>query len=509
MSSAGLSVELHEITKTFGPITALHSVSLQIPAGTLRAIVGENGAGKSTLVRILSGDHHPDSGRILIDGREAAFAHVDDSQAAGIGVVYQELSLFPKLSVAENIFAGFLPTRARGWLDRTTLHRRARELVKGFDVDIDVREPVGRLSVARRQLVEILKVVQRGCRLLIFDEPTSALSAAEIRALFRMIEQLRQTRVTVVYITHKLEEIFELADDVSVMRDGKLVATESAGKLTPQRVISMMVGRELGDMFPSRPEHSPASRPPVLEVRDLRRGVAPAGVSFAVQPGEILGLAGLLGAGRTETLRAIFGIDKPEAGEVRLDGHPLPLGNPAEAVKAGIGFVPEDRRSQGLFMRLSIQENIVAPHLKALFPRQIRRREIERQVATEMIAALSIRATGPEQIVGRLSGGNQQKVLVARWLARRPKLLLVDEPTRGIDVGAKAEMYAILRRAANDGIGIVIVSSEIVELIGLADRILAVKSGRIVGEFAPSASEEEIVGAAIGAEEKLAELEVG
>lgn len=506
MPSAGLSVGLHQVSKAFGPITALDAVSLEIPAGSVRAIVGENGAGKSTLVRILSGDYQPDSGRLILDGQQVSFSHVDDSQAAGIGVVYQELSLFPKLSVAENIFAGFLPSHAGGWLDRKTLRRRASELVKAFEVDIEVGEPVSSLSMARRQLVEILKVIQRGCRLLIFDEPTSALSSAEIRALFRLIGQLKEERVTVIYITHKLEEVFELTNDVSVMRDGKHVATLPIAEVTPQSLISMMVGRDLGDMFPARPAPGAAAQPPVLEVRDLRRPPAPAGVTFEVHPGEIVGLAGLMGAGRSETLRAIFGIDTPESGEVRVDGRAIPLGDPAQAVKAGIGFVPEDRRLQGLFMRHSIQENIVAPHLRTIFPRQLRRSEIERRVALEMISALSIRATGPEQIVGRLSGGNQQKVLVARWLARKPKVLLVDEPTRGIDVGAKAEMYAILRRAADEGIGVVIVSSELIELLGLADRILAIKAGRIVGEFEPSASEEEIVHAAIGTESKLADL---
>ena len=506
--AAGFSVELRGVSKTFGAIRAVDDVSMTIPAGTLRAIVGENGAGKSTLARILSGDHRPDRGDVVLDGETVSLAHVGDAQAAGIGVVYQELSLFPKLSVAENIFAGFLPTTAKGWLDRKALKREASALVSSFQVDLDPSQPVSRLSIAQRQLVEILKVVQRGCRLLIFDEPTSALSASEIRALFRIIDRLRQSRVTLIYISHKLEEVFELADGVSVMRDGRHVATEPISSLTPERVISLMVGRDLGDMFPSRPATPPAPAPPVLEVRGLRRGKAPAGVSFTVQRGEILGLAGLMGAGRSETLRAIFGVDKPDAGEILVDGRPIPLGNPSASTRAGIGLVPEDRRSQGLFMTLSIQENILAPHLKTLFPHRVRRRDIERRVATEMIEALSIRATGPDQIVGRLSGGNQQKVLVARWLARRPKVLLIDEPTRGVDVGAKAEMYVILRRAADEGIGIVIVSSELVELLGLADRILAINRGRIAGEFAPGASEEEIVAAAIGAEEQLAEMEV-
>jgi ribose transport system ATP-binding protein len=482
-------LQVHGIRKSFPGVQALDGVSMEVGRGEIVALAGENGAGKSTLMNILSGVLQPDEGEMRFEGRPIQPRNPREAQALGIGIVHQELSLMTNLTVAENIFCGREPLRAGGLVDWPRMWAAAATLLDGLDLRVDPRTRAGDLSVAQQQVVEIAKALSLDATLLILDEPTSALADHEVEVLFGLLRQLQQRGVGVIYITHKLKEIFQIADRAVVLKDGRYVGALAVKDATPEKIISMMVGRELSQMYPAK-----AARlgDVLLELRGFR------GVSFGLRRGEILGLAGLMGAGRTELARAIFGAD-PAAGEVLLEGRPLQLRSPADAIRAGIAYLPEDRRALGLFLGMSVTENIIAATLRKFSRRGFVDRRRTAAAGGRYVERLRIRTPSLGQRVMNLSGGNQQKVLLAKWLEAGPKVLIVNEPTRGIDVGAKAEIHALLRDLAGGGIGVVVISSELPELLGLCDRILAMHEGRVTGEFAgEQATEEAIMAKATG-----------
>jgi ribose transport system ATP-binding protein len=467
------------ISKRFPGVRALDDVSLAVGSGEVLAIIGENGAGKSTLLKILAGVQAPDDGEILVAGRPARFRGVEDALAAGIALIHQELNLADNLDLAGNIFLGREPRRL-GLLDFAAMRRQASEWLAMVGLDLDPATPLSRLPIGRQQLVEIAKALSTRARLLIMDEPTSSLSARETETLFRVVKDLRSRGVSVVWISHRLGEVKELADRVVVLRDGKNAGEIAArAEIEHERMIRMMVGRDI-DRLARRPSHPPGDV--VLAVRDLRTPAHPAhAVSFELRAGEIVGVAGLVGAGRTELLTTLFGITPAVAGSLALAGRAVTPRSPLEAVAAGLALVPEDRKQQGLVLEMAVRENI---SLVSLWP-ESRGGFIdfarERRLAAEMIPALAIKTPGDRQAVQFLSGGNQQKVVLAKWLAMKPKVLLLDEPTRGIDVGAKAEIYDLVHRLAGAGLAVLFVSSEMEEILSLADRALVMHEGRLAG----------------------------
>jgi ribose transport system ATP-binding protein len=487
------------ISKDFSGVRVLSAIDLGLRKGEIHALMGENGAGKSTLVKILSGVHVDYEGAIRVDGRPARFAGVRDAELAGIAMIHQELNLVPELSVAENIFLGREPLLGGLIVDGRRMMRAAHALLARLGIELDAEIRVGRLRVGEQQLVEIAKALSLDARILIMDEPTSALSAAECATLFKVVRQLAGAGVAIVYISHRIEEVVQLADRVTVLRDGRRVLTALRRETSPEAIIAAMVGREMTHAERTR---SAAEGPVVLEVEDLtldlptRRGWRRVlgGVSFALRQGEILGIGGLLGAGRTEILETIFGVDRGRrGGRIRLDGKPVAIGGPADACRLGIAFVSEDRKAQGLHLAASIQDNIVLPSLATLSPFGLRTFAREADLARDLVAKLSIRCTSIEQPTATLSGGNQQKVVIGKWLATRPRVLLLDEPTRGIDVGAKREIYELIFALAADGLGIVVVTSELPELLLLADRILVMCEGQATGLLPRRAATQEAV----------------
>jgi ABC-type sugar transport system ATPase subunit len=491
-------LEARHIDKRFPGVHALDDVSLSVAAGEVLALVGENGAGKSTLMKILAGAIQPDAGEIAIDGRPVAITSPRDAQDLGIGIIYQELSLVEALSVAENVFLGDLPQRAGlpGRVDWPRLRRRTTEILERVGVHVRPETPVGRLSVAQKQMVEIARALARNVRVLILDEPTSSLAAQETATLFDIIGRLRARGVGVIYISHRLEEIFAIAQRVTVLRDGRLVGTIPIAEATHERLVRMMVGRDLSHLFVQAREASNSVR---LEARGLRRAGVLHDVSFQVRPGEVVGLAGLVGSGRTELARGVFGADPLDAGEILLDGRAVTIRSPRDAVRLGIGLVPEDRKLQALILGMAVRENLTLPILDRLGSPVFPSRARERATVRRFIDGLRIRTPSMEQRVGALSGGNQQKVVIARWLATNPKVLILDEPTRGIDVGAKAEVHALIARLAEDGVAILMISSELPEILGMSHRVLVMREGRIVADLPRAeADEERIMAAATG-----------
>ena len=485
------------IRKHFGGVHALRGVDLEARPGEVLALVGENGAGKSTLMEILCGNLRADAGSIVYSGRPVQFAGAREAAFAGISIVHQELSLVPHLTVAENIFCAREPIfPILGFVDRRRLYREAAEILRRFDLDVPPNAPVSRLPVAVRQMIEIAKALSLDCRVLILDEPTSALTDHEIRYLFDIVGRLRERSVAVIYISHKLREVFAIADRIMVLRDGELVATRPRGEVTPEGVVRMMVGRELGTGYPDR---AGQKGPPALRVEGLTSEPRFRNVTFEVRAGEILGLAGLVGAGRTEVARAVFGVDRLGSGTIYLDGRPVAIRNPGHAIELGVGYVPEDRKEQGLFLGLTVRHNIGAASLRANSQAGFMSPAREQRMAEEYVRRLSIRTPSIDTTTSHLSGGNQQKVMLAKWLAIRPKVLLVDEPTRGVDVGAKAVVHAILRPLARAGVAVVMVSSELPEVLGASDRILVMHEGEITGELpAEEATEEKVMFLAAG-----------
>jgi ABC-type sugar transport system ATPase subunit len=483
-------VALADVSKAFGPVQALEGVRLELHLGEVHCLAGENGAGKSTLIKILTGAQRRDTGTYVVDGQEMGDPSPSQARAAGIGVVYQELSLLPDLSVAENLLMGRLP--ARNWITRPReLRRQAREMLTRVDLDeLDPDTQVSSLSLAVRQLVEIAKVLGQNPRVLIFDEPTTALSEQETAALLGRIKQLRDDGHAIMYVTHHLEEMFEIGDRVTVLRDGKFAASAPMREYDHDSLIAAMVGRKIESLYP-------ASNRTVGEPRLVVKGLRPAGVDgtidFTVRSGEILGIAGLLGSGRTELLRAIFGADPVDGGSIEVDGVRVAPGSPRRAVQAGLGLLTEDRKQLGLLLELAIRENASLAQLPQISPMFLVDRKEESRSVNQYLGGLRLRAGSWEQPVSSLSGGNQQKVLLARWLATHAKVLLFDEPTKGVDVGAKSEIYTVIGDLAAEGLAVIVVSSYLPEVLGLADRVLVMREGLVAGELIAADATEEAV----------------
>jgi len=488
-------VELHDITKSFGGVSALKGVSFEVRAGEVHALLGENGAGKSTLIRIIAGSHIPDRGEIRVGGELVRFSSPRDARRRGIATVYQELLLFPDLSVAENIFLGNAPRTRLGAIDWTAIRAKARALLDDLESpDLDVDAKVGGLSVANRQRVEIAKALSQNPRVLIMDEPTASLAQADVERLMAVVRRLRERGVAVIYVSHRLQEIFELADRVTVLRDGSYIGTRAIGEVTESTLVSMMVGRSIDQLFPK--SEAPRGRT-LLEVRNLAYRRAFREVSFSVRQGEILGFAGLVGSGRTEVALTLFGITPATSGEIRVDGEPVTISSPRRARDLGIAYIPEDRGQQGLIRSQTIRENLslaILDHLSRAYFVDLSK---EAAHAREAIEHFGIRARGPEMTVRQLSGGNQQKVVLAKWLGAEPRILVMDEPTRGIDVGAKAEIHALMSRLAGQGLAIVMISSELPEVLGMSDRVLVMSRGRVVATFDRAEATPDAVGAAM------------
>ena len=476
-------------SKSFGPVQALHGVSLDLYPGEAHALLGENGAGKSTLVKILAGVHRPDAGELRVAGEPQHFRSPGDAQRAGVAIIYQEPTLFPDLSVAENVLMGRQPLGRLGRIDARAQNTAVAGILRDLGVQLEPDRLVRGLSIADQQLVEIAKALSLSARLLVMDEPTAALTLLETERLFRVVRSLRERGAAVLFITHRLEEVFAECQRVTVLRDGGWVSSGSVAGYTPDSVVRQMVGRDLGDLYPGGQGMLGAV---MLEVRGLCSPGLFEDVNFQVRSGEIVALAGLVGAGRSEVARAIFGIDS-HSGEVKIGGHVIPPLSPQATMAAGLGLVPEDRRQQGLVMEMSIERNANLAILNVLRRGLLMNRQAERRSAGEWTSRLQLRARGLSDPVSSLSGGNQQKVVLAKWLATNPKVLIVDEPTRGIDVGAKAEVQRILSQLAASGLAVLMISSDLPEVLGMAGRILVMREGRLVGELSRREASEEAV----------------
>ncbi|MCH8203907.1 MAG: sugar ABC transporter ATP-binding protein [Candidatus Hydrogenedentes bacterium] len=486
-----LLLEMTGITKRFPGVRALDDVDFTLRAGEVHCLVGENGAGKSTLMKILAGGLHADSGDIRLGNETVHFRSPYHAQELGISMIYQEFNLCPYLSVAENIFLGRQPRIGRSpFIDWATLRRNAQELLARIGVDIDVTKGAGECSVAEQQMVEIAKALTFDARIMIMDEPSATLTKREIDALFVLIGELRHRGIGIIYISHRLEEIYRIGDRVTVMRDGKRVATEDVSAVGRDEIIRMMVGRELKDEYPKESFQQGEAR---LQVEGLSRGGAFYDVNLTLHTGEIVGLTGLVGSGRTEVARALFGADPFDRGEIRLDGHPVTLRSPRDAIRQGIGLLTEDRKNQGLVLGMKVRENMTLANLKALTGRWLIHRDDERRTAEGMVRDLEIRTPSVEQITGNLSGGNQQKVVLAKWLFTECSVLIFDEPTRGIDIGAKVGIYNLMNNLVRKGVCILMISSELPEVLGMCDRILVMHEGRIAGELSRAEATQEAI----------------
>jgi rhamnose transport system ATP-binding protein len=493
---APVVLSLEHVSKSFGAVRAVIDGSIELRAGEAHALLGENGAGKSTVVKILAGVHQPDSGTLLVNGQPTGLHGPAGAIAAGIAIIYQEPTLFPDLSVAENIFMGRQPLRRGRRIDGREMTTEADALFARLGVRIDPGRIARGLSIADQQLVEIAKALSLNARVIVMDEPTAALSAVEVARLFDVISALRADGAAVLFISHRLEEVFEICQRVTVMRDGRHVLTSPLAGMSTGDLVRAMVGRDMPERVAGERGAPGAVQ---LTVQRLTREGVFTDVSFEVRAGEIVALAGLVGAGRSEVARAIFGIDRYDAGAVKAGSRQLKKGSPTAAMTAGIGLVPEDRRQQGLVMEMSVQQNVALASLAALRKAGIIRASAERSFAADWAVRLSVKYGRLTDPVSMLSGGNQQKVVLAKWLGRRPSILIVDEPTRGIDVGTKADVHQLLDRLAGEGIAVLMISSELPEVLRLADRILVMREGRLVAEFAQAeASEESIMAAATG-----------
>ncbi len=496
------TIKLTKIDKVYPGVKSLDQVDFAAMPGEVHALLGENGAGKSTLTRIVGGAVAPTSGTIEFEGRPVVWHSPRHAHEAGIHVIHQELALFPELSVAENILIDSQPRGRLGLISRKERVRQAEEVLQGLGVDIPARALVGELTLADQQMVEIAKALVGKARLIVFDEPTAVISGREVDALFEKMRRLRDAGIAMVYISHRLEEIFEIADRVTVLKDGQVVGTSEVGAIDRNGLVRMMVGRQLADIFPPRPE-AEAAGPVVLSVEDLHAGPRVRGVSFQVRACEIVCLAGMVGSGRTEVAEAIFGSRPIASGRIRIKGEETQSISPRSAIDRGIGFLTENRQREGLFRQLSIASNIVAPSLGDVTRKGLIQPRAEQEIAEAQIKAFSIATPSAEVKVGALSGGNQQKVLFGRWSRIADCLLILDEPTRGIDVGAKVEIYRLTRALADKGIAVLMISSELPEVIGLADRIVVMAQGRVSGELrGAGATEEDVMALAVVSHER-------
>lgn len=492
-------LEMREIIKTYPGVVALTGVNFDVMPGEVHALVGENGAGKSTLMKILAGADTKDTGRILIDGQDV---HIDSPQEAmrlGVSIIYQEFNLVPYMNTAENIFLGREPASAvPGLIDFGKMYSDAQRIIDELGVKLDIRVPVNQLSIAQQQMVEIAKATSRKSRIIAMDEPSATLTDHELENLFSLVRRLKTEGVSIVYISHRLEEIFTIADRVTVLRDGAWVDTKAVSKTDREDIIRMMVGRELQDTIP---KVTAKQGDVALEVQGLTRAGVINNISFCVRRGEVLGIAGLVGAGRSEVARAIFGADQLDHGQILVDGDPAVIRSPQDAIRYGIGLVTEDRKSLGLILGMAVRENVSLANLGVLARLGFVSKRKEKQVADDYVRDLLIKTPSVEQAVQNLSGGNQQKVVLAKWLFTQSKILIFDEPTRGIDVGAKTEIYQLMNKLAADGAAIIMISSELPEVLGMSDRILVMHDGEIAGELTrDDATQEKIMHLATGGE---------
>lgn len=479
-SASTPALELHRVVKSFGPVVALRSGSLTMHRGSIHALIGENGAGKSTLVKIVAGLYRRDAGEFLLEGEPVDFTSTSQSKNAGIAVIYQEPTLFPDLSVTENIFMGRQPTDRLGRIDRKAMRVEAMEIFERLGVSLDPDRVVEGLSIADQQIIEIAKAISLDAQVMIMDEPTAALSGVEVQRLFAVARSLRDEGRALLFISHRFEEVFDLCDTVTVMRDGSYIDTTAIDETTVDELVSLMVGRDVTELFPKLAADVGEV---LLEVEGLTRKGVFRDISFALRAGEIVGLAGLVGAGRSEVARAIFGVDRYESGSVRLAGASLPPGNPRLSTARGIALVPEDRRKQGLVLEDTVARNLTLPIRSRLATWGLLGTKRENQAARTWASRLEVKTAALDAETGTLSGGNQQKVVLGKWLATSPRVLIVDEPTRGIDVGTKAEVHRLLSQLAQQGIAILMISSELPEVLGMSDRVLVMREGSLTGEF--------------------------
>lgn len=490
-------LEMRDITKRFPGVLALDKVHFDLRPGEVHCLLGENGAGKSTLVKILAGAQPMDSGEIRIAGEPVHILSPHHAQEIGVSMIYQEFNLSPYLSVAENIFLGREPRAGRSpFINWTKMYRDARAILSRIRVELDVRKPVNECSVAQQQMIEIAKALSFNAKIIVMDEPSATLTEHELDALFSLIRELRRGGIGLIYISHRLEEVFEIGDRCTVMRDGQYIATKAVCDVTREDIIRMMVGRELKDEFP---KEIFARGSEMLRVEGLTRTGAFEDVTFSLHQGEIVGLTGLVGAGRTEVVRAIFGADKFDGGQIVLRGKPVTVRSPQDAIRQGIGLLTEDRKNQGLVLGMSVRENTTLANLKSLVSGIFVNRKKERAVTEHYVAELQIKTPSIEQVVQNLSGGNQQKVVLAKWLFTESQVLIFDEPTRGIDVGAKVEIYRLMNALVQRGVGVLMISSELPEVLGMCDRILVMHEGRLAGELLRAdATQERIMRLATG-----------
>ena len=487
-------LELNNITKRFGGVEVLHGVSFTLRQGEVHALLGENGAGKSTLIKVITGVHQPDGGEIYLNGKRVHFNDTLESRQAGIAAIYQELSLCPDLNVAENIFLGRQPTAIGGRIDWRKLYSEADRLLTSLGVHLDLKTKARNLSIAQMQSVEIARAFSLNARILIMDEPTSSLTLNEVAELFGLVRRLRDEGAAIIFISHRLEELFEVADRVTVLRDGSYVDTRAVKDVSRDELIRLMVGRTISNLFPKQ-EVEPGEM--ALKVEHLSRTGTFEDISFELHRGEILGMAGLVGAGRTNVARALFGVEPPTSGTIQIDGRQVEITSPQQAINLGLAYVPEDRQLHGLIPAMDITSNISLPILKEYSRRGWLQDKAERTAAFSAARQMEVRANSIWQIARTLSGGNQQKVVLAKWLSTKPRILILDEPTRGIDVGTKAAVHALMSKLAAEGIAILMISSELPEVLGMSDRIIVMHEGQMTGHFTRAeATQEKIILAA-------------
>ena len=490
-------LEMKNIIKSYPGVQALKGVNLTVSAGEVHALVGENGAGKSTLMKILAGAEGMDSGQILWNGEEIHLAGPLEAQKLGISMIYQEFNLVPEMSVAENIFLGREPVKSKlGIIDWKTMRTQAAQLLDRLEAHINVRLPVSALSIAEQQMVEIAKALSHKARLIAMDEPSATLTKHELAHLFRLIKDLSLAGIAVIYISHRLEEIFEICDRVTILRDGEWITTQPVSQMNREEIVRLMVGREIGQEFPK--VQVPVGRV-LLRVRDLSSANRIKRVSFEIRAGEVVGLAGLVGSGRTELAGAILGLEPKTSGTIELEGKPMTIRSPMEAIRAGIALIPEDRKAQGLVMKASVRENVTLASLRKFSRSGFILSKKEMKSVRKMVGDLRIKTPSIDQPVQFLSGGNQQKVVLAKGLLTESKILIFDEPTRGIDVGAKQEIYHLMNALVKSGMGILMISSELPEILGMSDRILVMHEGEIMGELTRNeATQEKVMALAMG-----------
>ncbi|WP_406676351.1 sugar ABC transporter ATP-binding protein [Moorella sp. ACPs] len=484
-------LEMENITKTFSGVKALNNVKLKVKKGTVHALVGENGAGKSTLMKILMGIYKPDSGIIKFKGKEVSFQSPRDSLNLGISMIHQELCLIPYMTVAENIYLGREPLSSTGWINEKIMFQNTKNLLDILDIPIEPTVKINELSIANRQLIEIAKAISYNAELIIMDEPTSAITDREVNNLFKIIRTLIVKGISIIYISHKLNEIFEIADEITVLRDGQYIKTDSVKNLNKEMVIEMMVGRELKQLFPKKEAKITDI---ILEVKNLTHKKKFKNISFKLRKGEILGVAGLMGSGRTELMESIFGLRKLDEGEIYINGKKVEIKSPKDAIKNKIAFLTEDRKRTGLFLEHSVEDNMIVSSLKNYLKGKIivDHKKIK-NICKKYIEQLKIKTPNEQQIVKKLSGGNQQKILIAKWLLTEPDIFILDEPTRGIDVGAKAEIHSLMSTLAQEGKAIIMISSELPEILGMSDRIIVMHEGRITGELSRDEANQDLI----------------